>query len=84
MPKNQQICSLYFFQVNSFSSYLNKLEAKLKSMLGSPCISVNNSSNAPFILDALNLKTSDKIAYHYHLLASSSAIEEFKASMGRY
>ena len=57
-------------------SYLNKLEAKFKSMLGRPCISVNNSSNAlHLILDALNLKTSDKIAISpFTCLASSSAI----------
>ena len=63
VPENiSNICESVFNSGEIASgSYVNKLEAKFQSMLGRSCISVNNSSNAlHLILDALNLKISDK------------------------
>ena len=78
VPENiSNICESVFNSGEIASgSYVNKLEAKFQSMLGRSCISVNNSSNAlHLILDALNLKISDKIAISpFTCLASSSAI----------
>ncbi len=78
VPENiSNICESVFISGEIASgSYVNKLEAKFQSMLGRPCISVNNSSNAlHLILEALNLKISDKIAISpFTCLASSSAI----------